>query len=293
MRPTKGDKGECMRDRAISSRWARLGFAIASSLVVPFASALADQLSTQQEQARQAQLRLLCATMFGGDFTNPLGNLIFRRCLQDPESMIRQRRPLYLPLHPVPLVGPSTPLITGSGGKGLGSAERQGPVSDHTPTPRPLVPLAAGVNKGNIVSSDGTRSYFFWAGPGHIRVELAFKEMGIYGAPMRQALSFDLLGDRAQILDHKSITSESGLERSEISENFERRQKLVLAIKAQTSLIQMGGYYEIAVIGAADFDKSAPDTSKVVPKDTRLVNPGAPLITHSQSLVGSSSGLVR
>jgi hypothetical protein len=197
-----------------------------------------------------------------------------------------------MPLHPVPLVRPSTPLIAGGAGKGAGSAERQGSPSDHPPAQRQLLPLAAGVNKGNIVSSDGTRSYFFWAGPGHIRVELAFKEMGVFGAPLRQALSFDLLDDRGQILGHTSIISENGLARGEISGGFEHRQKLILAVKPQTGLIQMGGYYEVGVIGSADFDKSAPDTSKVAPKDTRLVKPGVPLITHSQPLVGRSE-LVR
>ena len=277
-----------MKYHGISPAWMRLGFAIAILLVIPFEQAPADQSSIQQEQARQAQLRLLCATMFGGDFTTPLGNFVFRRCIQDPESMIRQRGPVSMALHPVPLVRRSTPLIAGSAGKGVGSAERQGS-SDRPPAQRQLLPLSAGVNKGNILSSDGTLSYFFWASPGHIRVELAFKEMGVFGAPLRQALSFDLLDGRGQILGHRSIISENGLERSEISAGFEHRQKLILAVKSQTGLIQMGGYYEVAVIGAADFDKSAPDTSKVVPKDTRLVKPGVPLITHSQPLVGRAS----
>jgi hypothetical protein len=284
--------GKGMRDH-MSRSWMRLVFAIAGLLVIPLARGSADQLSIQQEQARQAQLRLLCVTIFGGDFTNPLSNLIFKRCLQDPEAMIRQRRPVYMPLHPVPLLGPSTPLIAGGVGKGAGLAERKTSPPDHPPAQRQLLPLAAGVNKGNIVSSDGVRNYFFWAGPGHIRVELAFKEMGVFGAPLRQALSFELLDDHGQIFENKSIISESGLERTEISGDFERRQKLILAVKAQTGLIQMGGYYEIAVIGDAGFDKSAPDTSKIAPKDTRLVKPGVPLITHSQPLLGSSSGLVR
>jgi hypothetical protein len=197
-----------------------------------------------------------------------------------------------MPLHPVPLVRPSTPLIAGGAGKGVGSAEGQGSPSNHPAAQRQPMPLAAGVNKGNIVSSDGTCSYFFWAGPGNIRVGLAFKEMGVFGAPLRQALSFDLVDNRGKILAHQSIISENGLERSEISGGFEHRQKLILVVKPQTGLIQMGGYYEVTVIGAADFDKSAPDTSKVVPKDTRLVKPGVPLITHGQPLVGSSE-LVR
>jgi hypothetical protein len=151
------------------------------------------------------------------------------------------------------------------------------------------LPLAAGVNKANIESSDGTRRYFFWAGPGHVRVGLAFKEMGVFGAPLRQALSFDFLDERGQILGHKSVVSESSLERTEISGDFANRQKLIIAVAPQSGLVQMGGYYEIAVTGAADFDTSAPDTANVVPKDTRLIKQtGVPLAKNNQSLTGGN-----
>jgi hypothetical protein len=196
--------------------------------------------------------------MFGGDLSEPYGVLIFRRCLQDPELLLGQR---------FPFLRRSAP----QAGRQIQSGTAQGPTEALSDNSRQLRPLAAGVNKGNVDSGEGARYYYFWAGPGRIQVRLAFQEMGILGAPLRQALTFDLLNETGRIMSHNAVVSETGLERIETSGDLANRQKIIIAVRPQAGLVRMGGYYEIEVIGAAAFDKTAPDTTKVVPRDTRLI----------------------
>src|SRR5215470_10545863 len=63
--------------------------------------------------------------------------------------------------------------------------------------PQQPAALAPGVNKGNVDSFKGAHYYYFWAGPGHFDVNMAFREMGLFGAPHRQSLSFDFYDDDA------------------------------------------------------------------------------------------------
>ena len=72
----------------------------------------------------------------------------------------------------------------------LGSHSISGAQSHDPKNPPPLGP---GVNKGNIDNkANGPNYYYFFAGPGHVDIHYAFKEMGVFGNPLRQSLSFDL-----------------------------------------------------------------------------------------------------
>src|SRR5208282_6383122 len=51
-------------------------------------------------------------------------------------------------------------------------------------------PLGPGVNRGNVDNSGRGHTFFFFAGPGHIDVDMAFEEMGLFGSPLRQT-NFD------------------------------------------------------------------------------------------------------
>jgi hypothetical protein len=54
-------------------------------------------------------------------------------------------------------------------------------------------PLAPGINKGNVDNRQNRPNcYYFYAGPGHVDLHYAFKEMGVFGNPLRHSLSFDL-----------------------------------------------------------------------------------------------------
>jgi hypothetical protein len=153
-------------------------------------------------------------------------------------------------------------------------------------------PLAAGINKGNIDNFSGAHYYYFWAEPGHINVRMAFKEMGIYGAPLRQALNFDFLDESGQLLSHNAIVSAADMEQITTNGDFGSRQKLVLAITPQKGLVRLGGYYEVEITGTATLEGSAGATAGVKPKSTELVHPGVQLIQPGRQLIQPGTPLV-
>jgi len=120
--------------------------------------------------------------------------------------------------------------------------------------PKKPGPLGPGVNKGNVDNVQGSHYFYFYAGPGHIEVNLAFKELGVFGNPFRQTLSFDFYDDDAKLMSHNAIVSVGTLERLNTDGDLNKRQRIRLAIIPQQGAIRLGGYYEIQVIGAGAFD---------------------------------------
>ena len=166
-----------------------------------------------------------------------------------------------------------------------------GPVSyAQSLDPHNPAPLGPGVNKGNVDSMAGAHYYYFWAGSGRIYLKMAFKEMGIFGAPLRQALTFDFYGESGKLISHNVIVSLNHMERLETSGDFDSRHKVVLAIVPQRGLVRLGGYYEIAVTGAVAFDRSTAAGPGVTPKGTELVHPGGPLVRPGAGLLAPGTG---
>src|SRR6516162_5054555 len=151
--------------------------------------------------------------------------------------------------------------------------------------PHKPAPLGAGINKGNIENFSGAHYYYFWAEPGHIDVRLAFKEMGMWGAPLRQALNFDFFDESGKLLSHNAVVSGANLEKITTKGDFDSRRKVVLAITAQKGLVRLGGYYEVEITGAAAFEGAAGATASVKPQSTELVHPGVSLVRPGQPLV--------
>ena len=58
-------------------------------------------------------------------------------------------------------------------------------VSAQSTDPNHPAPLGPGVNRGNVDNSGKGHTFYFYAGPGHIDVDMAFEEMGLFGAPLR------------------------------------------------------------------------------------------------------------
>jgi hypothetical protein len=157
--------------------------------------------------------------------------------------------------------------------------------------PQQPAALGAGVNKGNVDSMSGDHYYYFWAGPGHIDVKMGFKEMGIFGAPLRQALNFDFFDESGKLLSHNAVVSLANVERITTSGDLSSRQKVILAVTPQKGLVRLGGYYEIEVTGAVAFDGPASATAGVTPKGTELVHPGGPLLQPGGVLVQPGGAL--
>jgi outer membrane protein OmpA-like peptidoglycan-associated protein len=166
--------------------------------------------------------------------------------------------------------------------------------------PKHPTPLGPGVNKGNVENFVGPHYYSLTAGPGHIDVKMAFKEMGIFGNPLRQGLSFDFKNEDGSMASHNAVVSQGKIERSTTTGDLPKRQKFLLVITAQNGAVRMGGYYEIEVTGAVSFDGAATvgagtkahDSEPLVHPVGPLVTPGGPLVTPGGPLVTPGGPLV-
>ena len=140
---------------------------------------------------------------------------------------------------------------------------------------------------------NGPNYYYFLAGPGHVDVHYAFHEMGLFGNPYRQVLSFDLLDEKNQVINHDQIQSAGTLERFTRPVVLASPTKLVIRAISSPAIIRLGGYYEIEVVGPAKFfGKATGENVKRV--DTSLVHPGGPLTGGPVSLLpGSVAGKIR
>jgi len=71
--------------------------------------------------------------------------------------------------------------------------------------PKATAALGPGINKGNVDNVGGPDYYYFYAGPGHIDFKFAFKEMGVFGNPLRESLNFDLYLNDGKLLSHNMV----------------------------------------------------------------------------------------
>jgi outer membrane protein OmpA-like peptidoglycan-associated protein len=149
----------------------------------------------------------------------------------------------------------------------------------HKPTP-----LAPGINKGNVDNKEnGPNYYSFYAGPGHVDLHYAFKEMGVFGNPLRQSLSFDLYDESNKLIAHDAIVSLDKMETLSRPGDLGTRHQLVIRVISPDTTLRLGGYYEIEATGAATFEGKA-SGANVKPENTELYHPAGPLATPSGPL---------
>jgi len=154
-------------------------------------------------------------------------------------------------------------------------------------------PLAPGVNKGNVDSIVGPDYYYFYAGPGHWEVHLAFHEMGFFGQPHKQFANFDFTNAKGQTT-HMQIWSQGNTATLDNHGDFTERVRMSLKVSGQSNLVRLGGYYEVTVTGAASFDGKAGSSANVKLKESEsLVHPQGPLVQSSGPLVKPGGPLVQ
>ena len=172
----------------------------------------------------------------------------------------------------------------------LGSHSISGAQSHDPKNPPPLGP---GVNKGNIDNkANGPNYYYFFAGPGHVDIHYAFKEMGVFGNPLRQSLSFDLYDENDKLIAHDAIVSVDKMEKLSRPGDLGTRHKLVVRVISPDTTIRLGGYYEIEATGAATFAGEATGAD-IKPANTELYHPAGPLATPQGSLSQPGASLYR
>jgi len=136
---------------------------------------------------------------------------------------------------------------------------------------RPTV-LGVGVNRANITNDVRGHYYSFMAGPGHLDVELAFKEMGVFGRPLPQHLNFDFWNADGVRLSHIEVLSQGSVAYRHTDADLPTRQRINLAVSTQWGAIKVGGYYEIELKGAVE--AAAPVGAGVKPEESEsLVRP--------------------
>src|SRR5580704_1504808 len=157
--------------------------------------------------------------------------------------------------------------------------------------PKIPTPLGPGINKGNVDNKqNGPNYYYFYAGPGHVDLHYAFKEMGVFGNPMKQALSFDLYDENNNLISHDAIVAVEKMENLSRPGDLASRHKLLLRVISPDTALRLGGYYEIEATGAATFDGKATG-AQVKPEDTALYHPGGPLATPGGPLSNPGASL--
>jgi outer membrane protein OmpA-like peptidoglycan-associated protein len=150
--------------------------------------------------------------------------------------------------------------------------------------PKNPTALAPGVNKGNVDNKEnGPNYYYFFGGPGHVDLQYAFKEMGVFGNPMRQSLSFDVFDEKNNLITHDAIVSTQGLAKISRPGDLGSRHKLLIRVNSPATTLRLGGYYEIEVTGAATFDGKA-NGADVKPGDTALYHSAGSLSTPGGAL---------
>jgi outer membrane protein OmpA-like peptidoglycan-associated protein len=145
--------------------------------------------------------------------------------------------------------------------------------------PKNPTPLGPGVNKGNVDNKEnGPNYYYFYAGPGHVELRYAFKEMGVFGNPLKQALSFDLYDENNKLIVHNAVVSVENMEKLSQPGDLGSRQKLTLRVISPNTALRLGGYYEIEATGVVAFEGKATGAD-AKPVDTSLYHPVGPLTT--------------
>jgi outer membrane protein OmpA-like peptidoglycan-associated protein len=122
---------------------------------------------------------------------------------------------------------------------------------------------------------------------------MAFQEMGVLGAPFRQALSFDFYDDSNKLVSHNAVVSQANLARADTTITSIGHRRLRLAVLPQKGLVRLGGYYEIEITGVAMFDRASSATSEVKPTDTSLYHPVGPLVNSGGALVHPAGPLYK
>lgn len=127
-----------------------------------------------------------------------------------------------------------------------------GPASAQSTDPHRPTVLGLGVNRANITNDVRGHYYTFMAGPGHVDVELAFKEMGVFGRPLPQHLNFDFWNADGVRLSHIEVLSQGNAARRHTDADLPARQRINRAVSTQWGAIKVGGYYEIELKGAVE-----------------------------------------
>jgi hypothetical protein len=122
--------------------------------------------------------------------------------------------------------------------------------------PEKPAPMKAGPNRGTVDNFVGPNYFYFWAGPGDVKVHATFKSMTLFGNGMRTSLTVELSDEKKSWHVQKVITSlnEAGETTFTADKMKEKTKTIVAVIPPSGALVRTGGDYEVEATGAVKFD---------------------------------------
>jgi hypothetical protein len=116
-------------------------------------------------------------------------------------------------------------------------------------------PMKAGPNRGTVDNFVGGNYFYFWAGPGEVKVRVSFKSMTLFGSGMRTNLTVELSDEKKSWNVRRVLTSLNEPGETTFPGNLKEKTKVIVAvIPPSGALIRTGGDYEVEATGAVKFD---------------------------------------
>src|SRR5580704_19253382 len=121
--------------------------------------------------------------------------------------------------------------------------------------PNRPAPMQVGPNRGTVDNFVGPNYFYFWAGPGEVKVRASFKSMTLFGAGMRTSLTVELYDEKKSWTARKVLTSLNEAGEGTFPGNLKEKTKVIVAVVPPSgALIRTGGDYEIEATGVVKFD---------------------------------------
>lgn len=134
--------------------------------------------------------------------------------------------------------------------------------------------LQKGINKGTADSLVGPHYWYYFGGPGNVRLTVRFKSMGMYGNPTRSTLTVTLYDEKKTWRSTKFATSEKDFgEVIFTAEKLDKKLKTIISVAPPPQgYLRSGGDYEIEATGDVQFDEAAATGDPVVRTYASRVN---------------------
>ena len=116
-------------------------------------------------------------------------------------------------------------------------------------------PLQAGPNRSTVDNFVGPNYFYFWAGPGVVKVRASFKSMTLFGNGMRTNLTVELSDEKKSWQSGRCSIHSTNQPKPPSLQTVKEKTKTIVAIIPPTgALVRTGGDYEVEATGAVKFD---------------------------------------
>lgn len=116
-------------------------------------------------------------------------------------------------------------------------------------------PMKAGANRGTVDNIVGANYFYFWAGPGDVKVRVSFAQMGGFATGGSTTLNIELSDEKKTWTTHKAVTSAKQAGEIIIPGTLKEKTKVIVSlIPPGKGLLRAGGDYEVEATGAVQFD---------------------------------------